>query len=105
MSITSTKSPVITIRIILPTQLLIECSSKIIVDFHSKHINKTRIFLRIIEGCFFFFGEIKCKQDVKNFEKHPNKIEIFLCIVEKLFTGEFFVFKFGFTLFFLKMFL
>ena len=37
------------------------------------------------------YGEMKCKQGVKNFEKHPNKIEIFLrIIVEGLFfVGEF----------------
>ena len=37
---------------------------------------KRWIFLRIIEG-YFFYGEIKCKQGVKIFEKHPNKMEIF----------------------------
>lgn len=60
------------------------------INFLSKHINKTEFFLRIIEG-YFFYGEIKCKQGVKNFAKHPNKMEIFLCIVEGLFfIGEFF---------------
>lgn len=59
---------------------------KSFVNFLSKHINKTEFFLRIIDG-YFFYGEMKCKQGVKNFEKHPNKMEIFLRIVEGLFRG------------------
>lgn len=65
---------------------------KYFVNFLLKHINKTEFFLRIIEG-YFFFGEIKCKQGVKNFEKHPNKIEIFLCIVEGHFSRVNFLFS------------
>ena len=42
---------------------------------------------------FFFFGEIKCKQGVKNFEKHPNKMGIFLCIVEGHFSWVTFCFQ------------
>ena len=42
-----------------------------------------------MEG-YFFYGEIKCKQGVKNFEKHPNKMRIFLRIVEGVFWTEFF---------------
>ena len=73
------------------------------VNFLSKHINKTWIFLRIIERYFFFFGEIKCKQGVKIFEKHPNKMEIFLRIVEGLFSWVIFCFQIWFySLFFLK---
>ena len=59
------------------------------INFFWKHINKTYIFLCIIEG-YFFYGEIKCKQGVKNFEKHPNKMRIFLCIVEGVFWIVFF---------------
>ena len=58
--------------------------AKKIYKFFWKHINKTWIFLCIIEG-YFFYGEIKYKQGVKNFEKHPNKMRIFLRIVEGVF--------------------
>lgn len=87
MSITSTKSPVITIRIILPTQLLIECSSKIICKFSFKTHQQNLNFSPYYRGVFFCYHEMKCKQGVKDFEKHPNKIEIFLRIVEGLFYG------------------
>ena len=87
MSITSTKSLVITIRIILPTQLLIDCSSKIICKFSFKTHQQNLNFSPYYRGVFFCYGEINCKQGVKNFEKHPNKIEIFLRIVEGLFYG------------------
>lgn len=45
-----------------------------------------------MEGYFFCYGEINCKQGVKNFEKHPNKIEIFLRIVEGVFLNGVFLF-------------
>ena len=80
------------------------CFYKIICKFFSKQINKTWIFICIIEG-YFFCGEIKCKQGVKNFEKHTNKIEIFLRIVEGLFYGWIFVFKFTYAFLFLKKYL
>ena len=37
------------------------------INFFWKHINITQFFLRIIEG-YFFCGEIKYEQGVKNFE-------------------------------------
>ena len=69
--------------------------------FFWKHINKTWIFLCIIEG-YFFYGEIKCKQGVKNFEKHQNKTKIFLRIVEGVFLNGVFLFGFHLAKYFLE---
>ena len=94
MSITSTKSLAITIRMILHTQLLIDCFYKIICKFSFKTHQQNSNFSPYYRGVFFYYGEIKCKQGVKNFEKHPNKMDIFLCIVEGLFSRvKFFSFK------------
>lgn len=55
---------------------------------------------------YFFYGEIKCKQGVKNFEKHPNKTGNFLRIVEGVFLWVNFCFQIWFYyLFFLKKYL
>lgn len=48
---------------------------------HQQNLN----FSLYYRGVFFCYGEIKCKQGVKNFAKHPNKMGIFLCIVEGVF--------------------
>ena len=63
---------------------------KIIYKFFLKTHQQNRVLLRIIEG-YFFYGEIKCKQGVKNFAKHPNKTGIFLRIVEGVFSKHFFL--------------
>lgn len=92
MSITSTKSLAITIRMILHTQLLIDCFSKIICKFSFKTHQRNLNFSPYYRGIFFCYHKIKCKQGVKIFEKHPNKMEIFLCIVEGHFSrANFFV--------------
>ena len=59
---------------------------KFFLKTHQQNLN----FSLYYRGVFFGCGEIKCKQDVKNFAKHPNKIEIFLCIVEGVFSKHFF---------------
>ena len=63
---------------------------KIIYKFFLKTYQQNLNFSPYYRGIFFSYGEIKCKQDVKNFEKHPNKTGIFLCIVERVFSKHFF---------------
>ena len=58
---------------------------KIICKFSFKTHQQNRVFSPYYRGVFFCYGEIKCKQGVKNFEKHPNKTGIFLRIVEGVF--------------------
>ena len=63
---------------------------KIICKFFLKTHQQNLIFSPYYRGVFFCYGEIKCKQGVKNFEKHPNKMKIFLRIVEGVFSECFF---------------
>ena len=51
------------------------------------------IFSLYYRGVFFCYGEIKCKQGVKNFKKHPNKAGNFLRIVEGVFSFWFSFYK------------
>ena len=57
---------------------------KIIYKFFLKTHQQNLNFSLYYRGVFSY-GEIKCKQGVKNFEKHPNKTGIFLRIVEGIF--------------------
>ena len=59
---------------------------KIIYKFFLKTHQQNLNFSLYYRGIFFCYGEIKCKQGVKNFEKHPNKMGIFLRIVEGVFS-------------------
>ena len=61
------------------------CFYKISCKFSFKTHQQNLNFSLYYRGVFFCYGEIKCKQGVKDFEKHPNKMEIFLRIVEGLF--------------------
>ena len=61
---------------------------KFFLKTHQQNLNFSPYYRGV-----FFYGEMKCKQDVKNFEKHPNKIEIFLRIVEGLFSWVNFLFS------------
>ena len=68
---------------------------KIIYKFFLKTHQQNLNFSLYYRGVFSY-GEIKCKQGVKNFEKHPNKMRIFLCIVEGVFLNGVFLFGFHF---------
>ena len=57
---------------------------KIIYKFFLKTHQQNLDFYLYYRGGVFY-GEIKCKQGVKNFAKHPNKTGIFLRIVEGVF--------------------
>lgn len=66
---------------------------KIIYKFFLKTHQQNLNFSLYYRGVFSY-GEIKCKQGVKNFEKHPNKTGIFLRIVEGIFWTVFFFLAF-----------
>ena len=68
---------------------------KIICKFSFKTHQQNSNFSLYYRGVFFCYGEMKCKQGVKNFAKHPNKTGIFLCIVEGVFLNGAFSFCFS----------
>ena len=63
---------------------------KFFLKTHQQNLNFSLYYRGV-----FSYGEIKCKQGVKNFEKHPNKTGIFLRIVEGVFSEWCFSFWFS----------